>query len=397
MPTHPPQPITPSPHLLVKDSDGPPPARAAETGWAAASLLLSIYGFAEREVSSQALCAALARHLDCPRVGLLRLTRSGSRDRLLALAPDAAGRPPPPLSLAFATLTADSTEVAVEAMPWPGSGPWLLACIAAGDDCRYFLGVDPGVEARREWVRESMGTLLPHLRQAVRLRDTADKLRARVQVDAQVLNRAPSGFLVLNASGAIEFANEEAEHVLAEKDGLARGPHGLVVDDLHLRDLLALCLGELRVRDDHQSAEARSLQVRRASGHPPYLVTLLPVMVTGDDTFLAPRRRLLVVVSNAAPRRLPGLEYLQRTFGLTPGEARVCRAFCSADDTEGVALALRISVATAKTHLMRVYQKLEVNSRARLVQRLQGHYWVERPILVALDTSVPGTASWLPA
>jgi len=376
---------------LERDRDGPGHQGTPAAGLAdSADLFLTIYGFAERRVTGEALCEALARQLDCRRVALLRLTRSGRRDRLLALACREPGiadgtDSDQALGLSWQGLPAAAVEAPADDVVWPGTGPWLLGCIAADEDCRYFVAADAGGSAAgRDGIRAGLQAVLPHLRQAVRLRDTADRLRVRLQVDAQVLNRAPSGFLVLNIGGTVEFANEEAEHMLGENDGLRRDGQRLAVDDLNLRELLARSLGELRAQDNDGEAEAHNLQVRRPSGRPPYVVTLLPVMVTGDESFLALRRRLLVVISNAAPRRLPGLDYLQRTFGLTPGEARVCRALCSADDTEAVALALRISVATAKTHIMRIYQKLEVNSRARLMQRLQGHYWVEQPILVTV-------------
>jgi DNA-binding CsgD family transcriptional regulator len=404
------RPAAPSPpHLVAVDGDGLHQRRLGEEpGAALSTLLLAVYAFAERRTLAEDLCTSLRNHLGCGHVALLRLTRSGAADKVLAVSASRgpvegtdAGFPSRLLGLRLPEATpgqpGDPGDVLEVAGTDAAASSLLLGIVAAHDDYQHLVCLESsGPDVRRTLLAGQLRNLLPHLKQALRLREAMDEFRARVLVDANVLHRAPSGFLVLTAAGTIEYANEEAEHILAENEGLCRAGAELVIDDLKLRETLSLSVNELRGLDDHTQLQARSLQVSKTSGRPAYIVTLLPVVVTGDDSFLAPRRRLLMVVTNAAPRRLPGVDYLQRTFGMTRAEARVCRALCNGDETDTAAAALSISVATAKTHLMRIYQKLEVNSRARLVQRLQGHYWVEKPIVVTVDSATPGIAGLVP-
>lgn len=354
-------------------------------------LLMTVYGFAERRCSTQELCSALLAYLDADTVAVLRLNGRARRDRVLARVGGIPGDddllvPARRLMTANDSNTAPNSEGIVELNAAESvTQPLLAAFMAARGGCRYVVCVrgNPGNE-RPDRLSAQLRLLMPHLRQALRLRDAVDEGRAQVAVGVHVLNRAPSAFMVLSVDGEMISANDEARHILDENDGLGCTGGRLLVQHSGLREALAQSLAELGATDDHRTLAVRSVRVDRSSGSPPYLVTLLPVVVTGDDTFLVPRRQLLMVVTTSVPRRLPSIEHLRRTFDLTPAEARVCRAMCNGDDTDGVARALGISVTTLKTHLMRVYQNLEVNSRARLIQRLQGYYWVEEPVVVTI-------------
>lgn len=354
-------------------------------------LLMTVYGFAERRCSTQELCSALLDYLDADTVALLRLNGRARRDRVLARVggipdDDALLVPVRRLMTANGSSAALVNEGILELTTAESvTQPLLAAFVAARGGCRYVVCVrdNPGNE-RPDRLSAQLRLLMPHLRQALRLRDAVDEGRAQVAVGVHVLNRAPSAFMVLSVDGEMISANDEARHILDENDGLGGTDGRVLVQHSGLREALAQSLAALGATDDHRTLAVRSVRVERPSGSPPYLVTLLPVVVKGDDTFIVPRRHLLMVVTTSVPRRLPSIEHLRRTFDMTPAEARVCRAMCNGDDTDGVARALGISVTTLKTHLMRVYQNLEVNSRARLIQRLQGYYWVEEPVVVTM-------------
>jgi DNA-binding CsgD family transcriptional regulator len=57
-------------------------------------------------------------------------------------------------------------------------------------------------------------------------------------------------------------------------------------------------------------------------------------------------------------------------FGLTPREQEVARLVCQGHTNAAVATCLGIQVSTVKTHLLRMFEKCQVDSRAGLVGRL---------------------------
>ena len=59
---------------------------------------------------------------------------------------------------------------------------------------------------------------------------------------------------------------------------------------------------------------------------------------------------------------------LRREFGLTQREVQVVEAVCEGRSNKEVARELSISLATVKTHLLHVFEKLQVPNRAALVR-----------------------------
>ena len=58
-----------------------------------------------------------------------------------------------------------------------------------------------------------------------------------------------------------------------------------------------------------------------------------------------------------------------RSLGLTPRECEILQLLASGKSTKEIARQLEISPNTAKTHLARVYQKLEVQRRTQAIHR----------------------------
>lgn len=357
-------------------------------------VLLSLYAFAARRESPEALCRALASALDVPNVALCRLSANGDRDRLMG-----ASLPlhvPSDRGLLAAVRAANEdgriARAALAPRPVPprdGAPTFLRLAARDAGGCEYYLALDASDRHQPAVIDACLDHLQPHLEQAISVRDAMDEFRARILLDVAVLDRAPSGFIVLDIDGSVFFANTEGWQILDARDGVAVSGSQLVATGESFRAAIEAALADLRTTDYPEAIACRSLQVQRPSGEPPYVVTLLPVIVAGDDTFLLPRRRLLMVITPSLPTRLPGLDYLQRTFGMTLAEARVCRLLSTGQELDEVAGQLSVSVTTAKTHLMKIYQKLHINSRTQLLGRLQGHFWTAEAIVVNVDSDGP--------
>lgn len=59
-----------------------------------------------------------------------------------------------------------------------------------------------------------------------------------------------------------------------------------------------------------------------------------------------------------------------RAFGLTPREREVAQLVCRGHTNQAIATCLDIAPSTVKTHLLRIFEKCQADSRAELVARL---------------------------
>lgn len=340
----------------------------------------------------EACCAITRGVLDCRWVALLRLTADPGRDTIMSVAL-AAGVDGPVLARRVpeirASLGAGSACVPSQGevvLLGPSKEATCLAAAVVGADAdgRYVL-VFAGEEAGADRPVGRARLFLPYLAEAIMTRRFLDEARARQLADAEMLDRAPCGFLVLDAEGTILYANAEARRITSAADGLAASGGRLVASDVNFRRVLASALDALASGCSLPDVQGERLE--RPSGAAAYAVALVPVVISGRRAFIVPRRRLLVTVTDPLPQTPPAADYLMRTFGLTSGEARICGQVASGRSLDAAAESLGLSIGTVKSHLRNVYHKLQVSSRAALVHRVQGHTWSARPVVVEVEGS----------
>lgn len=74
------------------------------------------------------------------------------------------------------------------------------------------------------------------------------------------------------------------------------------------------------------------------------------------------------------PRRVPAAEFARndaaiRSLGLSPREVEMLEALASGESNKEIARRFGISPNTVKTHLARVYEKLEVQRRVQAIEK----------------------------
>ena len=78
-------------------------------------------------------------------------------------------------------------------------------------------------------------------------------------------------------------------------------------------------------------------------------------------------RELFRSAETQPPRSTPSSQTLQGRFGLTRAEARVVRRLAEGESMKHIALALEVSLETARTHAKRAMQKTDTHRQAELV------------------------------
>jgi DNA-binding CsgD family transcriptional regulator/PAS domain-containing protein len=216
-----------------------------------------------------------------------------------------------------------------------------------------------------------MRMLLPHLQMAVfvnrRLRESSeDKQAAFLALDRQNTH----GIVMLNAEGDVLFANGRAIGYGKRDDGIS--------------------LRERRVVFRSPIAQGEFDRLVQAASQ-----TSLEANIEGGGVFLVPRRgkaAMEVVVSpvtqRSAAATLPATtacivfihdptdryevsgSWLQKVYGLTAAEARLCEALFQRESLADAAKHLHIAENTARSQLKGVFVKLGVASQSQLLLRL---------------------------
>ena len=214
---------------------------------------------------------------------------------------------------------------------------------------------------------ERIRGLLPHIRQAVRVRQELAAAEARAHADVSaLLEDTPLGAVFLDRRGDIASVNQTARRMLDARDGLYqwRGalraclPH----DDARLCKLVSGALPRLG-----RLAEGGYLSVRRPAGLP--LVVHVHPVTPGRADFGAERLAALVLIRDPDANRFDP-EMVADVLGLTAAETRVAVLLAKGRSVRDIARELDRSENTVRWTLKNVLSKTNSARQADLVRLL---------------------------
>lgn len=255
-------------------------------------------------------------------------------------------------------------------------------------DVRYVMGADvytpDGVECRLRATRghrsEPFGEqdkalfryILPHLKRSIQIQSKLDSLECERQMLAGTVNRMLLGVISLSQSGEILEINDEARRILAERDGIWRGPNGLQADNpddkRELHRLIQRALGHGSGKITGGMVEA--MPVSRPSGRA--RLSLVVKAVPGADWCDTHKRPAAVIFlrdpdCNTTP---PSLDLVRRLLGLTRVESRMALLLTEGYTLDEAAQMMNIRRNTARTHLRSIFCKTGVTRQTMLVRLL---------------------------
>lgn len=208
--------------------------------------------------------------------------------------------------------------------------------------------------------------LLPHLTSALRTSERLVEADLRTAGAAGVLDRLQAGVVLLDAVGAIIFANRTAEGML-NRGGLASVGGRIAATrasaDWRLQKLIANC-----VSGAHAGG---AIELPRDNGRPPLHVQVTPARSRTDQSEMrwlgCAQAGAILIVTDPDCVRAACQDELRRCLGLTPTEAAVALEIVKGDGRQAAALRLGISVSTVRTHLGHIFEKTGVRRQAELV------------------------------
>lgn len=209
---------------------------------------------------------------------------------------------------------------------------------------------------------EIMRLLVPHLQRAVAVSRVLEMRRVTQQGFEDVLDGLDFPLAVVGPGLQLRFANAAAETLLARRGFLGRHGSALRFADGAVQRKLEAALGSLR--EGGQGSASPFGLAFRDERQTPWVLHLLPLNTTGDP---GGRNVALFFSAPSGSSATGTIEALASLYDLTGAETRVLRLLCAGHPTRRIAAELGIADSTAKTHILRVYEKTGLHRQADLM------------------------------
>ncbi len=213
---------------------------------------------------------------------------------------------------------------------------------------------------------ETIGRLLPHLRQFVRVRHALVNAKALGSTAMTLLENTRSGVIQLDRRGRIVAVNDRARSLLRAGDGLADRSGFLCAisaeDDAALQKLLAKALPPFGTR-----GKSGSMTAKRPAVSPRLVLHVTPVGRRGTD--MRPSRvAALALVVDPASRSPVDPDLVGAALGLTPAESHVAVLLAQGRTVGDIAITTGRHESTVRWHVKEILRKQGFSRQMELVQ-----------------------------
>ena len=241
----------------------------------------------------------------------------------------------------------------------------LYTVLSSDPDQRIMIGVHRTREFHEDQI-ELCRLLAPHLQRAMAISLKMRLLEGERGGFAEILDLLDQSVILLDAEARPLFVNKAAETLFAPGRAF-RLMSGQIfalqaADTLRLHQLVASCAGEAIANDAGGQVLLHGL-----NGGAPLPAVIVPTRIR--MRWLIPHQPVAMLFVRSSPQRsVPKLEDLRAQYGLTHAEAALAVEICAGDGLQAAANRRGVSLATARTHLARVFQKTGVGRQAELVR-----------------------------
>ena len=320
-------------------------------------------GATQNDVLFAQLCSRGERHRDLEREYYGVYYPIDERLPRIRTLPDSRLTPVPSLSTEAERKT---SVVYNELLPRFHARDGLTVCLDGPDASRIVWSIGDPVD-RDGWTSErveTIGRLLPHLRQFVRVRQALAGAGALGASLVELLDNVRAGVIQLDRRARPIAANDRARALLRRRDGL-RDRDGqlrasLPKDDAALQRLLARALPW-----PAGSAEGGSMLVGRPETRSRLVLHVSPVHDPGMESR---KSRIATLVLAIDPADRTGIDPARvgKALGLTRAESRVAVSLAEGKTIDDIAAESGRSRTTVKWHIRHIYAELGVSRQIEL-------------------------------
>ena len=208
--------------------------------------------------------------------------------------------------------------------------------------------------------------LAPHIRRAITISDLLDLKTLEVNALSATLDRLAMGVVVVTDDNRILHANEAARGMLSDGGPIASRKGRLAVHDAAANKKLISAIEIARRDEAAMGATGIAVPIGFPQGEPA-IAHVLPLTRGDTRSQLMPQATAAVFITRPEVRSAFDLSVLAHTYGLTAAEIRVCEHLTRGRTPNEVAEDLGVSLSTVKTHMARIFSKMDVSRQADLV------------------------------
>jgi DNA-binding CsgD family transcriptional regulator len=210
--------------------------------------------------------------------------------------------------------------------------------------------------------------LVPHLGRAYAIHSRLGDARHEQSALREVLDRFPSGVILLDKDSRVVLANRSADQILAQADGIHLDRGRPRLDDTHQdRDFQQLLTEAVQTRALRGHSHGRTLSLTRPSGRRSYASMVGPLLAPPPGTNLREAVAILFL-SDPDGSQISTTEVLEGLYDLTPAEADLLRLLAEGRSLEEVAGRRGVTMNTARSQLKQVFAKTETRRQGELVR-----------------------------
>jgi len=210
--------------------------------------------------------------------------------------------------------------------------------------------------------------LAPHLQRAYALHCRLVEAQHQERALREVLDRFPSGVMLLDKDGRVVLSNRSADLIVALDDGLRlEGGRPHLSDPKRDRGFQQLLVEAAQTRAERGRSYGKTLSVVRPSGRRSFASMIGPLLAPPPGTNLREAAAILFI-TDPDGSQISTTEVLQGLYELTPAEAELLRLLAEGRSLEEVARQRGITMNTARGQLKQVFAKTDTRRQGALVR-----------------------------
>ena len=216
---------------------------------------------------------------------------------------------------------------------------------------------------------EKCRLFLPHLHRSAKLARQWTVATSVIQSINHILELRREGIILLNLHGRIVFANRSARSMSGVRDSFVlRGDRIKALRSGEDAELQRLISGAVYQLQGVNVPRGDVMRLSRSTGARDYAVVVSPVPTKGLAIHDNHSVVGCIMIADPQTSKPSSQSTMKKLFKLTPSEAKIADRLLSGDTPEQAATALRVSLATARTHISALFRKADVRRHSEFVR-----------------------------
>jgi len=224
-----------------------------------------------------------------------------------------------------------------------------------------------GKDRYEDWELELADRLLPHLRRAWRIHVKLSSLKRRSDVLEEVLDRTPTGVILIDRDCRVVARSRSAEATLERGVGLSLRDGRLHADDGEHDRLLQPLLERLVEKNAPSMGAANAVNIPHSDGRNTIQLLGVPVRAPAT-TNQRPEAVATLFIGDPDLLRAASGNLLRSLYGLTRAEAELARLLGDGLNLSEAARARGVAENTVRSQLKQVFAKTHTRRQAEVVR-----------------------------